>query len=314
MIRAATSLSWTGEEMHRRGLQRASELEQEMTRIASSAFHTDDLGELFRRFHTDTTFLFHSAPEIMDTVQAAIARAQAAAPRWFGRRPVTRVVAEPVPAFKGGDVSAYYDPAPEDRSRPAVYRVQLHDAQHQRRGEVLATVFHETIPGHHLQIALAQELPIAHPLAKYVGTGAFTEGWAKYAETIADSMGLYGAPAARLEMLHAQIPSGMVIDPAIHLLGWSRQRAINFMVRKFQDDTAFAAMYVDRMSVWPAQATMYGTGNLFIRQLRQDAAARLGRRFDIRAFHDAVLRNGAVPLTTLEAEIDRWVKSTLARH
>jgi uncharacterized protein (DUF885 family) len=313
MIRAATSLSWTGEKVRERGLQRAAELDREMARIASASFHTTDLGALFRRFQTDTAFLFRSAPEIMDSVRAAISRAQAAAPRWFGRLPTARVAAEPVPAFKGGDVSAYYDAAPDDRSRPAMYRVQLHDPERQRRGNVLVTVFHETIPGHHLQIALAQELPVAHPLVKYVGTGAFTEGWAKYAETIADSMGLYGTPAARLQMLESQMPVGMVVDPAIHQLGWTRQRAIDYIVGRFRGDTAFAAMYVDRMSVWPAQAIMYGTGNLFIRQLRQDVSTRLGRQFDVKAFHDVVLRNGAVPLTALEAEVDRWVKVTLER-
>jgi uncharacterized protein (DUF885 family) len=125
----------------------------------------------------------------------------------------------------------------------------------------------------HLQIALAQELPKPHPIAKYLGAGAFIEGWAKYGEQLADTMGLYRTPAERMELLKSQLPVGMIVDPAIHVLGWSRRQAIDYMVRELYTDTTFAEMYADRMSVWPAQAVTYGTGNLFIRAFGSSGVA-----------------------------------------
>jgi uncharacterized protein (DUF885 family) len=167
--------------------------------------------------------------------------------------------------------------------------------------------FHEAYPGHHLQIALAQERSAAHPVTRYIGNSGFVEGWARYTETLANEMGLYSSDRNTLEMLSG-LPTGMVVDPGIHAMGWTREEAIEYTLSKQTHWTPeAAATYVDRIVVWPGQMTTYGAGELEFIRLRRQAEAALGDDFDIKEFHDRALGNGSVTLGMLRRQISDWL-------
>jgi uncharacterized protein (DUF885 family) len=189
-----------------------------------------------------------------------------------------------------------------------IYFINAFDPEHKPRADLESTAFHEAIPGHHFQIALALERGES-TLGKYVGNSGFGEGWALYAEGLADEMGLFSADVYRLGMLSSEAfrASRLVVDTGLAVFGWSRQRAIDFMVENAGLDPAFAASEVDRYVAWPGQATSYMLGQLEIRRLRAEAEKALGPRFDVRAFHDAVLADGSVTLAMLREQIARFV-------
>jgi uncharacterized protein (DUF885 family) len=169
--------------------------------------------------------------------------------------------------------------------------------------------FHETYPGHHLQVALAQERSEAHPITRYIFNSGFSEGWARYSETLANEMGLYSSDRNTLAMLSG-LPTGMVVDPGIHAMGWSREEAIDYTLSKQVDMTPEeAGSYVDRIVVWPGQMVTYGAGELEFIRLRRQAEAALGDDFDIREFHDQALGNGSITLIMLREHIAEWLAS-----
>jgi uncharacterized protein (DUF885 family) len=204
---------------------------------------------------------------------------------------------------------AYYRQPATDGSRPGTYYVNTYAPETRPRYEAEALAFHESVPGHHVQIAIAQELPGLPEFRRHLGVTAFVEGWALYTERLADEMGLYSSDVDRLGMLSfdAWRASRLVVDTGLHAKGWSRAQAIAFL----RDNTALADNNVDnevdRYIGWPGQALAYKLGQLEIQRLRADAQRRLGARFDVAAFHDALLANGAVSLKVLAGELDRWV-------
>ena len=217
---------------------------------------------------------------------------------------------KPIESFEEKDSPiAYYRPAAIDGSRPGAYYINTYAPETRPRHEVEALAFHESIPGHHVQIALAQELTGLPEFRKHLGVTAFVEGWGLYAEGLADELGLYSGPLERLGRLSfsAWRAIRLVVDTGVHALGWSRARAIAFM----EDNAALSrdnvVNEVDRYIAWPGQALAYKLGELEIRRLRADAQKRLGAGFDLRAFHDALLGAGAVSLPVLGAQIDAWV-------
>ena len=171
--------------------------------------------------------------------------------------------------------------------------------------------YHEAIPGHHLQLAIAQERRDAHIVARFMGNSGFSEGWGLYAERLADEMGLFSSDMDRMGLLsnEALRAARMVVDPGIHVLGWTRQQAIDYMLAHTAENRQAVENEVDRYIGWPGQATAYMLGNLEIRRLREMAESQLGNRFDIRTFHDKVLEDGSVPLPFLRAKIERWIAS-----
>jgi uncharacterized protein (DUF885 family) len=251
---------------------------------------------------------FAGPTEVLRFVGAALARASAAAPRWFARVPSAGVTLVPYDDFEARSrPSARYEPAARDGSRPGRYRIDVTNVESLQRAELEDTAFHEAIPGHHLQIALAQELPGQHELVDISFTSAFGEGWARYGEGLADEMGLYSGDLDRLGSV-AHLPTGMVVDPGIHAMGWTREQAIAYVAQKQISYTPDeAASYVDRIAVLPGQMVSYGVGELEILTLRREAEVQLGQRFDIRAFHGCVLANGAVTLPMLREAVTRWI-------
>jgi len=206
---------------------------------------------------------------------------------------------------------AYYRGPAADGSRPGRYYINTSAPETRPRYEAEVLAYHESIPGHHLQIALAQELSDLPKFRRHLGVTAFVEGWGLYTERLADRMGLYSADLDRIGVLSydAWRACRLVVDTGMHAMGWTRDRAIEFMV----ENTALAknniVNEVDRYITWPGQALAYKTGQLEILRLRDEARRALGRRFDVRAFHDAVLENGAIPLGTLREAVAQHIAS-----
>jgi uncharacterized protein (DUF885 family) len=304
-FRAVTSLDRPPRETYAKGEARVAQHESEMARIGREALGTSDVAALRARVDTDTANRFHSREEMLAFTRDAVARAKGALPKWFGRLPKAEAEVRPQPEFLEANAPDQYDSPAQDGSRPGVYRINLYQPEKKLRSKTEVTAFHEIYPGHHLQIALAQEQPAVHPISQLVGTGAFVEGWGRYAEQLAEEMGLYTSPLARLGR-RSWPGHGMVVDPGLHLLGWSRDSAINYVRNGGWPE---AEAMVDRVVVWPAQLTAYDTGALEIIALRDQAKRDLGDRFDIREFHDQVLANGAITLPMLRQVIEHWIAS-----
>jgi uncharacterized protein (DUF885 family) len=310
LIKVHTSLDLPAAEIHRIGLDELARVQGEMRALGKQALGTDALPEIRRRLLEDKSLRFRTREEVEAQARATLARAQAAEPRFLGRLPRTPCVVKRIDAFEEKDSpAAYYRPAAVDGSRPGAYYVDTYEPETRPRFEAEALAFHESVPGHHVQIALAQELTGLPEFRKHLGVTAFVEGWGLYAEGLADELGLYSGPLERLGRLSfsAWRAIRLVVDTGVHALGWSRDRAIAFMEENAALSRENVVNEVDRYIAWPGQALAYKLGELEIRRLRADAQQRLGAGFDLRAFHDALLDGGAVSLPVLRAQIDDWV-------
>ena len=205
---------------------------------------------------------------------------------------------------------AYYMPPSGDGTRAAFFYINTHNLEKQRLYTITALSLHETVPGHHIQIALQQELKDVPNFRRFQHFTAFVEGWALYAERLGLEMNMYDDPNSNFGRLTLEMwrACRLVVDTGIHYFGWSRERAIDFMVENTMIPRQEIQVEVDRYIVWPGQALAYKMGELKIRELRELAEKQLGEKFDIREFHDCVLRSGAVPLDVLENNVKAWIK------
>ncbi|HMF58020.1 MAG TPA: DUF885 domain-containing protein [Pyrinomonadaceae bacterium] len=307
-FRSSTTLTRTGRETFNLGMRRVERLRAEAMEIARTKLGINDLKTLVDRIRTDPANKFSSRDELLEFARAAVERAKNKLPQWFSTIPRTSISVEPYPAFMENTSPDSYWPAPPDGSRTATYRISLFRFADTPRSNAEVTAFHESYPGHHLQIGLALERPSAHLITRLVGNSGFIEGWARYAENLAEEMGLYSSDYARAN--RRLWPSrGMVVDPGLHLFGWTRDRAVAFMVESGRMSEREAENTVDRIAVWPAQLTAYDTGAMEFFALRDEARAALGQRFDIREFHDVVLSSGSITLPMLRERVERWIRS-----
>jgi uncharacterized protein (DUF885 family) len=308
-VRGFTTLDIAPEEIHRIGQEQIARIEAEARPIAERQFGTSDMTEVYRRLREDPRVRFGSRREVLDTAEAALARARAALPRWFGRLPKAEMVLDPCLEFEeeSGCPNSYL-PAAQDGSRPGRWRINT-NPQRASRVDLESIAFHEGYPGHHLDLALNQERPGAHPVTRILGNSGFSEGWGLYAEELAKEMGLYSGDLAQLGRLSSAAfrAARLVVDPGLHLLGWSRERAIDYMLAHTVLSRETATSEVDRYIIIPGQATAYMMGRLEISRLREEAEQRLGSAFDIRAFHDLVLGQGRVPLPFLRQRVEEWL-------
>jgi uncharacterized protein (DUF885 family) len=314
-VRLHATLALEAAEIHATGLARVEALHAELRVVAARAFGTSDVPALLARLRDDPALRFGSAGEVVAVSREALARALAAAPRWFGLVPAAPVELRPYPEFLRGSAPAErYSPDFSGGKLAGLYQVDALEPAAKPRPPVESSTFHETVPGHHLQIATALEGG-APDLGKYVLNAGFVEGWALYAERLAGEMDLYSSDLYRLGSLSNQVfrAARLVVDPGLNALGWSRGRAIAYLVTNAGLREEAAAAEVDRYVAWPGQATAYALGALEIAALRARAEEALGPRFDVRAFHDAVLEDGAVPLPALRAKLARWTAAQAAR-
>jgi uncharacterized protein (DUF885 family) len=297
-------------EIHAIGLAELDELAGLWSTIGQQALGESDFATITARMREDRALRFRTSEEIVAAAQDALDRAEAARDTWFERYDITDCVIEEInPIDADNSALAYYRPPSADGSRPGAHCLLTTDPGERYRYEYEALAFHESVPGHHLQLATAQTLDIPRYRRHLdVELCAFNEGWGLYSERLADEIGLYSSPVARLGMLSfaALRACRLVVDTGMHHLGWSRQQAIDFMTSHTATTPANVRNEIDRYIAWPGQALAYVTGKREIVRLRERARDALGPQFDLRRFHHAVLRNGAIPLTLLDDEIDRW--------
>jgi uncharacterized protein (DUF885 family) len=307
-VRAQSSVALPAKQVHELGLREVDGLMGEMGTIAERSFHTSDVKALLERLRTDRQYLFKSRQELIDYSAAALARAKAAAPNWFGLLPKADVRIEPYPAFRERNGPGEYNAPAEDGSRPGLFYISAYQAETKSRVGIESTAFHETIPGHHLQSAIAIERKEIHPIGRYLSSSGYAEGWGVYAEMLADEMKLFSSEVDRLGMLSSRAFRAvrLVVDTGMHVFGWQRQQAIDYMLAHTTETPDDVAAEIDRYIIWPGQATAYMLGMLEIQRLREEARQKLGTRFDIKAFHDRVLEDGGVPLGYLNQKIRSW--------
>ena len=310
-VRRFTTLDLPPEAVFAAGERETAAVRREMQALAERSFGTSDLQALLQRLREDSAFTYRTRDEIVSISSTAIDRARRASPQWFGLLPKAELEIRQHPEFRQREGAvAQYSAATDDGSRPGIFWISTYRPESIPRAYGEATAFHEGIPGHHLQIAIAQERTGAHPITRYFGFSGFGEGWALYSEGLADEMGLYSNDVARMGLLASRAwrAARLVLDAGIHWRGWTRAQAVEYLGRTTTMSPVQLQGEVDRYISWPGQATSYMLGNLEIRKLRAEAENRLGSRFDIRAFHDRVLGNGGVTLPMLRRQVERWVR------
>lgn len=313
MIRTYTSLDMPAQEIHDLGLEQMQIIAEEIKKIGANNYEIEDVSILLQKLRSEEDYFFDSREEIQSKAENAVARAKDEMTNWFGRLPQADVIVEPIPEFKEASSSmGYYRAAAEDGSRPGAYMINLGNPESQQRALLEAVAFHESIPGHHLELTLAMERPQAHPITTYLGPSSFSEGWALYAEFLADEMGLYSSDLDRLGMLgnRALRAARLVVDTGLHTLSWTREEAIDYLSSVTMLSREQVTTEVDRYISVPGQATSYMIGSLEINRLRTQAEKVLGEDFDIKEFHDLVLADGSVTLPMLQSKVNVWITET----
>ncbi|TDC53264.1 DUF885 domain-containing protein [Jiangella ureilytica] len=312
LVRAHTTTDLTPAVIHEIGMERLAAVHTELAELGARAFGSADVAAVLGRLRDDPSLRFRAAEEILSCVRSALDRAMAEAPRWF--RPYDLApcdVEEMHPVEAEGATLAYYRPPAADGSRPGAHVVNTLLPGTRPRHEYEALAFHESVPGHHLQLALGQTLTGIPDFRRFGYVAAHSEGWGLYTERLADEMGLYTSDLMRMGMLsfEAWRACRLVVDTGMHHLGWSRSRAVAFLRDNSATSPSNVVNEIDRYIAWPGQALAYLIGRLRIGELRAESERRLGERFDVRDFHHEVLASGSVPLDVLDGIIDRWIAS-----
>jgi len=313
-VRQQTTTDLTPQQIHDIGLREVVRIRAAMERVAREAGFASR--EAFiQELRTNPRYYPTTGEELMRETARVTTEINGHLPRLFGTLPRLTYTIRPIPAETAeGTTTAYYQQGSPESGIAGTYYVNLSRLNQRPLWEVPALSLHESVPGHHLQIALQQEVDIASFRRNFVSFTAFTEGWGLYAESLGGEMGLYDTPPRRMGELSYQMwrATRLVVDTGIHAFGWNKARAIAYM----RDNTALTdaniEAEVNRYISWPGQALGYMIGRLKILELRRRAEAALGARFDPRRFHDAVLRNGSVPLDVLESQIDAWIAAERA--
>ena len=309
-VKSYTTTDVTPDEVHQLGLAEVARIRAEMEEVAASAGYPSREAYI-EHLRTDPRYYMTDADAYAAHVAALAKEIDGYLPRLFTRLPRNPYTVKPIPAaIAPGTTTAYYERGSLPAGQSGIYRINTTSLDQRPLWELPALSLHEAVPGHHLQISLQQEMEGLHPLrANLANFTAFVEGWALYTERLGIEMGIYDTPAKEMGRLSYEMwrASRLVVDTGIHSKGWTKKQAVDFML----DNTALSATNIDaevnRYITWPGQALAYKVGELKIRELRARAEAALGTDFDLRAFHDAVLENGSLPLSVLEERIDRWI-------
>ena len=310
-----TTTDLNADQIHEIGLRETKRIQAEMAAIMQKVGFTGSLQQFFEHARTDPKFFPKSRDEYLAKTDAAIKAMEAKLPEYFQTLPKDSLVVKPVEAFreKSAGKAFYSRPAP-DGSRPGTYYVNLYDLKAMSLNELEALAYHEGIPGHHLQLSIQTGLGDVPPFRRFGGVTAYSEGWGLYSEELGKDMGFYTDPYSDFGRLSMEIlrAGRLVVDTGIHRKRWSREQAIDWFLANTPNAKGDIISQVERYVVYPGQATAYMIGKLKIMELREKARAELGDKFDIKAFHDAVLLNGPVPLDVLEENVNAWVAKVKA--
>ncbi len=306
-LRYYTTTTKSAQEIHDLGLAQVEKLAGEYRSLGPEVVGTDDLQQIFQALRSDPALHFSTGEEVVRASEVALQRAWAAMPDWFGVLPRTRCS---VQSSTSGAIAFYFSPA-GDGSRGGTFFVNIADPSAWGTFELEATAFHEGIPGHHLQLAIASELTDVPHFRRHISNDAYAEGWGLYSERLSDEMGLYTSALDRMGMFAADSLRAcrLVVDTGLHALGWSRDRAVQYMVANSPLTESSVRPEIDRYIVSPGQATSYMIGRLEIQRMRAEAEQRQGGRFDVKEFHSAVLDSGSLPLGVLDEVVRARLRS-----
>lgn len=316
-----TTTDMTAEEIHEIGLAEVARIQDEMRAIMKQVEFTGTLKEFFNYLRTDKQFVY---PDNDEGRQSYITEATAIIDDMKGRldslfnvKPKADMIVKRVEPFREDTAfGAFYNSPALDGSRPGTYYINLKNMADQPKYLMQALAYHEGIPGHHMQLAIAQELQGLPKFRTLGGHTAYIEGWALYAEAVPAELGLYTDPYSDFGRLSMEIfrAARLVVDTGIHSKKWTREEAVQYYLDNIPNPEGDVRAEIDRYIVWPGQATAYKIGMLKIGDLKQKAQSELGEKFDIAAFHDVVLANGSVPLAVLEDLVDEWIKETKSKE
>jgi uncharacterized protein (DUF885 family) len=309
-----TTTKKTPQEIHAIGLAEVQRIRAEMDSVMAAAGFKGSY-EAFKRFlRTDPRFYFRDAESLLTAYRDIAKRADPELAHLFGRLPQTPYGVKAVPdAIAPSQTTAYYDPGSLAAGRPGFMLANTYKLESRPKWEMEALTLHEAVPGHHIQISIAQELENLPEFRKNSSYTAFVEGWALYSESLGEEMGFYKDPYSKFGQLTYEMWRAirLVVDTGLHSMGWTRDQAIHFFRENAAKTDQDIIVEVDRYIVWPGQALGYKIGQLKIRELRTKAEQQLGPKFDIRRFHDVVLGQGAIPLDLLERQVNSWVSKML---
>jgi uncharacterized protein (DUF885 family) len=313
-VEQMTTTKESPERIHEIGLSEVKRIEGEMTEIAKQQGFKD-LPSFRESLKTNPKTHATSRDDILNRYRGYLAGMQPELPKIFGLLPKTKVEVVAVEAFREKEApAAEYHQGTPDGSRPGQIFVNTGDFQNRSVLSIESTAYHEGIPGHHMQISIAQTLPKLPPFRQQAGYTAYIEGWALYAEQLGKELGFYKDPLSYYGHLSDELlrADRLVLDTGVHYKHWSRQQMVDFFHAHSSEDEPDVQAETDRYITWPGQALAYKMGQLKILELRAHAKKELGDKFDIRAFHDEILGGGALPLDVLEARTDAWIAAVKA--
>ncbi|HEY0778659.1 MAG TPA: DUF885 domain-containing protein, partial [Gemmatirosa sp.] len=309
-VRRETTTDRTPAEIHAIGLAEVARIRTALDSVMRATGFAGTAAEFAHMLRTDPRFFVRDSASLVRAYRDVAKRVDPGLIRLFGRLPRTPYGVETIPAFAApSQTTAYYRAGSPDAGRPGMFMVNTYRVDTRPTWEMEALTLHESVPGHHLQIALAQELGALPEFRRYASYTAFTEGWGLYAESLGDELGMYKDPYSKYGQLTYEMWRALrlVLDTGIHTMGWSREQAVRYFVENSAKAEHDIDVEVDRYIVWPGQALAYKSGELQIRALRAEAERALGVRFDVRAFHDEVLGAGSLPLDVLTGRVRTWV-------
>lgn len=310
LVRQSTTTDLSPAQIHQIGLEEVARIQDEMRKVQAELGIEGDLDALFAHMKSAPTSYFDSEDAMLDGYRAFRAEVEPRLPQLFDLRPKADFEIRPVEAFRAASASggSYQGPS-MDGSRPGIFYLNTYDLKARPRYALESLFLHEAEPGHHFQIALQRELTNLPAFRRFGGETAFAEGWGLYSESLGKELGVYTDPAMYFGALSAELWRAirLVVDTGIHDLGWSRQQVLDYMYANSPAEPTQAISEAERFMAIPGQALAYKIGQLKIRELRERAEAELGERFDVRAFHTEVIKDGSVPLNVLDGKVERWI-------
>jgi uncharacterized protein (DUF885 family) len=316
LVRWETTTSMTPEQIHQVGLDQVKEIRAQMDDVIDQTGFKGNFADFVKFLNTDKQFTYPSGDDMLLHYRALAKQVDPQLAHLFGLLPRLPYGVKQVPvASAPSQTTAYYEPGSPIAGRPGYLFVNTYDLPSRPSWAVEDLILHESVPGHHLQISIAQEMPDVPEFRKQLGYTAYIEGWALYAESLGPEVGFYSDPYSKFGYLSAQMWRAvrLVVDTGIHSEGWTREQAIQYFEQNTGQPHLNSVVEVDRYIVWPGQALAYKIGQLKILELRHAAEQKLGDRFDTRKFHDSVVDQGALPLDILEKQVDTWIASQAAQ-